>query len=191
MRQPQIKPCRICNQPVSPNIRKDRSAYYYPKQCKKCYKRCRFPEERIKKLKETLKQNGHPGAKPVGTKVKHSSRKGLEYWRIKIHEPNQWQYDHRYVMEKHLKRQLKKSEQIHHIDGDTLNNSIENLQVVTTSEHLSIHHKINTWAKLYSACLKCNTKKIPHEGHGLCKQCHRKWRTKKKPMINEYIKGLS
>ena len=37
---------------------------------------------------------------------------------------------------------------IHHIDGDPLNDSIENLQKCTFREHAEIHHKQGDWGKL-------------------------------------------
>lgn len=53
-----------------------------------------------------------------------------------------FQDEHRYVMEKHLKRKLKDNEVVHHINGDKSDNRIENLQVMTLSEHSSMHQKI-------------------------------------------------
>lgn len=50
-------------------------------------------------------------------------------------------FEHRYVMEQHLGRHLKKGEVVHHIDGDKQNNAIENLQLFAShSEHLSVGH---------------------------------------------------
>lgn len=43
--------------------------------------------------------------------------------------------EHRYLMEQHLGRKLDRNEQVHHINGDWRDNRIENLQVLTNSEH--------------------------------------------------------
>lgn len=43
--------------------------------------------------------------------------------------------EHRLVMEEHLNRKLLPGEVVHHIDGDRLNNNIENLEVMEKKEH--------------------------------------------------------
>lgn len=53
-------------------------------------------------------------------------------------------YEHILVVEKHLGRYLTKNEHIHHINGVKDDNRIENLQVVTPSEHRKIHSTIKT-----------------------------------------------
>lgn len=44
-----------------------------------------------------------------------------------------------YIVEKMLGRELKKSEVVHHIDGDFTNNSPSNLQVMDDKEHRRYH----------------------------------------------------
>lgn len=51
-------------------------------------------------------------------------------------------YEHRYVMEQHLGRRLRRDEHVHHIDGDKTNNALSNLRLLTEAEHKSLHGKI-------------------------------------------------
>lgn len=62
----------------------------------------------------------------------------MEYKTITIN--GKQQRLHRYVMECFLGRKLESSEIVHHIDGNKFNNNIENLEILSRSEHLKKHY---------------------------------------------------
>jgi len=52
--------------------------------------------------------------------------------------------EHRYVMEKHIGRRLKASEEVHHLDGNKFNNDIDNLIILSKADHAKLHWKLLT-----------------------------------------------
>lgn len=50
-----------------------------------------------------------------------------------------WVYEHREIMESYLGRELSSDEHVHHIDGNPKNNSMDNLELVTSGDHCRIH----------------------------------------------------
>ena len=49
---------------------------------------------------------------------------------------------HRYIMEEHIGRKLKSSELVHHKNEDRHDNRVENLEILSRSEHRKIHPDI-------------------------------------------------
>ena len=68
--------------------------------------------------------------------------KGHKYWLLKIADPNIWVLEHRHIIEIKLGRKLLRKESIHHINGDGLDNRIENLLLMPLKEHQSMHKSI-------------------------------------------------
>ena len=70
---------------------------------------------------------------------------------IQLYKPRHFSSDkrgrvleHRYVMELSLGRKLTKNEEVHHINGNKLDNRIENLQVLSSREHSLLEWKNGT-----------------------------------------------
>ena len=53
---------------------------------------------------------------------------------------------HRWMMEKRIRRKLKKNEDVHHIDGNKLNNDISNLRLMKAEDHHQLH--LSQWKKI-------------------------------------------
>lgn len=55
--------------------------------------------------------------------------------------------EHVYIMEQHIGRQLRDNECVHHINFNRADNRIENLKLMTKSEHMSYHMKLRNAKK--------------------------------------------
>lgn len=62
-----------------------------------------------------------------------------QYLAIKTGESRHGKMLHRYLMEQRIGRELERGEVVHHINGDKRDNRLENLQLMTNSEHMKLH----------------------------------------------------
>jgi hypothetical protein len=93
-------------------------------------------------------------------KVKGDSDLKGPYRKIKRHGVAK--DEHRYLMEQHLGRELTEDEVVHHKNGNKLDNRIENLEVMTKSEHSKLHNQVYPDTKI---CRICGREFTPNPFH--------------------------
>jgi hypothetical protein len=109
---------------------------------------------------------------PLGTTRLHYSTPTLVYRQIKADPGGAgWRFEHRAIVERKIGRRLDRNEHVHHKNGDTLDNRIENLELLTHSEHSRRHSALYRWAKKFDCCQECGTTERYHTAKGLCYCC--------------------
>lgn len=79
------------------------------------------------------------------------------YKRISI--DGKWVYEHRHVMQEHLGRKLKTTEIVHHLNADKLDNRLENLVIMSQTQHLTYHNP--ALVSLFHKWLRANGYEVP------------------------------
>lgn len=110
------------------NCRKE--SYYVQSYKKYCHSADKF----CSKVCRLIYYESHPESHPKFKNGKTVSGKYVKLNKFNIQE-------HRYVMESIIGRKLSKGEVVHHIDGNGANNSIDNLLLMTKTEHHKLHYR--------------------------------------------------
>lgn len=131
--------CQKCNKEFTKN--KHAKIAYFCNDCR--YINCIICSEKIK-LNTNQLQSGK--AKYCSHKCEKFLSKGRffknGYVCVKSNHPKNYEgyyYEHLLIMENHINRYLEDNEIVHHKDGNRANNQIENLELMTRSEHGKLH----------------------------------------------------
>lgn len=107
--------------------------------------RSNFPTKGGKWCSERLSRGFHATHKmaaKLGIEMEHVYESiSQQGYVVDISDRNNKILKHRKVMEEYLGRKLTSSEIVHHINGDKLDNRVENLEIVTRSEHINMHRE--------------------------------------------------
>ena len=112
---------------------------------KKCINKNRIPWNKGKSWPKTVRdkisQATSQGQRKLHKNVKWKGGRRLrEDGYIEIRVNNRPKMEHRHLMEQHLGRVLKRNELVHHLNGDKTDNRPENLELMTSSQHMKYHN---------------------------------------------------
>ena len=89
--------------------------------------------------------------------------------------PNTRVLEHRFVWEQ-AHGPIPVGYVIHHRNDVKTDNRLENLALLTNSQHRSLHARRDRlqgrWALRWECCQRCGTTERPHLMHGYCKRCY-------------------
>jgi hypothetical protein len=129
--------CKTCGKEFTAYKSKKRQYCSYS-----CGRECTQRESTKQKISKSLILKNLVGEKAYGWKGGITEHRGYESVTCKSHPYSTttgYVRKHRLVVEYCIGRYLYNNEVIHHLDGDTHNNNIENLMLLTRSDHARLN----------------------------------------------------
>ena len=147
---------------------------------KKSYpsEQCRKAVSKAKKGKIKEKSSHWKGGRRI--------EKNTGYVLIWSSEEQKYLKEHRLIMEQYLGRKLKENEDVHHINRIKSDNRLENLKILTKSEHTQIHEKEDEKhnRKNNIKCIFPNCDNKTSSQYKLCRKHYKlQWQRLKKGLI--------
>lgn len=128
-----------------------------------CSKKC-YAESKIgKQLPLTSPINNHAENNPNW----NGGRRYFQGYILIRTGYREYKREHRLIMEKVIGRELRGDEVVHHINGIKDDNRIENLEIMSKSEHQKHHHP-----KLFKKCNNCGATNVKNGNRYLCFNCY-------------------
>ncbi|MCK9370059.1 HNH endonuclease [Candidatus Dojkabacteria bacterium] len=172
-------PCAYCGKPIYVI----KSKQHIPRCCSK---ECTYSLRKTGTIKSCLHCGQDIYTTKYNTNKKYCSNK---CYRASSTSPNPYirikeVLEHRLIIENVLQRKLLSTEVVHHINKNTKDNRIENLQVMISSEHTRLHnlkYKIEDGHKQCSVCKQYKDISLFYKNKFfktgfsyLCKECDKK-----------------
>jgi len=146
-----IKNCEICNKEFSRT-----KGYFKNRTGRFCSANCRNKYFSLMPKFVECKICGKEIKDSAGGQRQYCSSKCYWLFLKSLHKTNKTYYVicringksvglHRVIMEKFIGRKLEKGEIVHHINGNKEDNRIENLELITQSEHIKKHFNLKKY----------------------------------------------
>lgn len=142
--------CKRCKQDFKP---KDNRQRYCSYSCCQNYKRYQYTCINCKRKIGSVRPKLNNKYKCIKcatweyhqkkNKPKYITPNGYKIIRVYEENCSYRIFEHRYIVEQHLKRKLVKGEIVHHINYDKSDNRLENLEVMTQKQHRKLHGNVN------------------------------------------------
>ena len=112
--------------------------------CYSCANKKAYQDDENRVKKASVYRTGKLASRRKDIKFSNGRKDG--YIMVREAASGDFVFQHRKVIEDAIGRPLRKTEMVHHVDGDKLNNSLDNLHVCSSSDHTKLHKQLETVA---------------------------------------------